>query len=154
MHFSWMHSAVSMVISTGWGVCPGVCVSGGVYTPGPTGRHHPLWPEWQDRCKNITFPQLRLRAVIRLQIYFLRHYITDLGGSRISTYPYSTTTLWFCGSASIPRTLFHLYRCCGPSNPYDTFFFKISFKISYNRKVFFYQQRNDFKLNYEHTGSQ
>ena len=44
------------------GVCPGGCLPGGRgFTP-PL-----LWTEWlTDRCKNITFPQLRLWAVINL----------------------------------------------------------------------------------------
>ena len=38
-------------------VCvPGPCVAG-IHTPSPVNRI-------TDRCKNITFPQLRLRAVI------------------------------------------------------------------------------------------
>ena len=38
---------------------------GEVYTPCPLhARIHPMWTEWlTHRCKNITFPQLRLRAV-------------------------------------------------------------------------------------------
>ena len=68
---------------------------------------------------------------------FFETNITYLGGRSISTYPYSTTTFWFCGSASSSRILlFHLYRCCGPSNPYDAFFFKISFNIFCRRKSF------------------
>ena len=69
-----------------WGVCVsrgGMCLGGvfrecvcpegsrGVHTP-RTQRYTPLDPEAQppvnrmtDRCKNITFPQLCLRAVIR-----------------------------------------------------------------------------------------
>ena len=42
-------------------VYPGVC-------PVNTGIH-PLWTEWPtDRCKNISFPQLRLRTVMTLII--------------------------------------------------------------------------------------
>ena len=58
-------------------VCPGGCLSGWclprwVYTPwtqrqtppsGPRGRHPSLVNRMTDRCKNITFPQLPLRAV-------------------------------------------------------------------------------------------
>ena len=45
-------------------VCLGaVCL--GVYAPIACWDTPPLWTEWlTDRCKNITFPQLRLRAVI------------------------------------------------------------------------------------------
>ena len=46
------------------GVCPGVSARGGVY-PSMHWADTPLWTEWlTDRCKNITFLQLRLRAVI------------------------------------------------------------------------------------------
>ena len=56
------------------GVYPGGCVCpGAVHYPGPKGRHSPP-PQRQtppppvnrmtDRCKNITFPQLHLRAVM------------------------------------------------------------------------------------------
>ena len=81
------------------GVCPGGCVSakGGVpcdlshhafdvtcmlsqhqvsvntnaaaYIQVHAGIHHPLWTEWQTGVKNITFPQLRLPAVIKLTPY-------------------------------------------------------------------------------------
>ena len=47
--------------------CPGcVCLGGvttGVYTPRPRARHPPM-NRMTDRCKNITFPQVRLRVVI------------------------------------------------------------------------------------------
>ena len=44
--------------SASGGLNPGVvCIHGGVQTPPPVNR-------MTDRCKNITFPQLRLRAVI------------------------------------------------------------------------------------------
>ena len=55
---------------TGWGgVCPGVSSQGGVCPggvciPACTEADTPLWTEWlTDRCKNITFPHLRLRTV-------------------------------------------------------------------------------------------
>ena len=42
-----------------------VSYSGGVY-PRMQGRPPPPWTEWQtDRCKNINFPQLCLRTVIK-----------------------------------------------------------------------------------------
>ena len=42
------------------------------HTPPPT-MHVPPWPEWlTDRCKNITFPQLRLRAE-RAQLWIDRN---------------------------------------------------------------------------------
>ena len=56
------------------GVCPRGCLprgclpGGGVAdaSPGPEADTS-LWTEWlTDRCKNITFPQLRLRAVINI----------------------------------------------------------------------------------------
>ena len=57
--------AMSIPACTGQGgVCPGegVC-PGGVYPSMHWGRH-PLWTKWlTDRCKNITFPRLRLRTV-------------------------------------------------------------------------------------------
>ena len=46
--------------------CVGGCLPRGVYIPITCWDTHllPLWREWMtDRCKNITFPQLRLRAV-------------------------------------------------------------------------------------------
>ena len=48
------------------GCLPGECLpGGGVVYPVHAGIHTtPLWTEWlTDRCKNITFPQLRLRTV-------------------------------------------------------------------------------------------
>ena len=46
---------------------------GGVYPSMHWGRHPlPLWTEWlTDICKNITFPQLRLRTVKNME---MRHY--------------------------------------------------------------------------------
>ena len=53
-----------------WGVCLEGCLPGGGsvcsggYTPLP-----PLWTEFLTHaCENITFPQLRLRAVINLNV--------------------------------------------------------------------------------------
>ena len=56
------------------GVCPGGCLPRGVSAggvsvgsciPACTEADTPLWTEWPtDRCKNTTFPQLRLRTVI------------------------------------------------------------------------------------------
>ena len=50
------------------GVCPGGCLPGGVcpgvYHSMHWGRHSPLPVDrMTNRCKNITFPQLRLRTV-------------------------------------------------------------------------------------------
>ena len=46
------------------GDCLGGCLPGGVHPYCMLG-YTPLWTEWlTDRCKNITFLQLRLRAVI------------------------------------------------------------------------------------------
>ena len=53
-----MHWAGCVYPSMHWvgGVCPGM------YPSMHWGRHPTLWREWlTDRCKNITFPQLRLR---------------------------------------------------------------------------------------------
>ena len=36
---------------------------------------HPLVNGITDRCKNITLPQLRLRAVITIKAYFLQYFI-------------------------------------------------------------------------------
>ena len=52
------------LLMTDGGVCPGEGVSAWeVYTPCPLhAMIHPPWTEWlTDGCKNITFPQLRLR---------------------------------------------------------------------------------------------
>ena len=57
----------------------GVSLPGGVYPSMHWGRPPPLWTEWlTDRCKNITFPQLRLWTVIiclregiNFSIYFI-----------------------------------------------------------------------------------
>ena len=45
----------------------GVCLlRGGVYLPGEGVSARHLWTEFlTDTCENITFPQLRLRAVMR-----------------------------------------------------------------------------------------
>ena len=54
----------------------------------------PLWTEWlTDRYKNITFPQLRLRAVIKMThiIRFNREWFTDQSHER-STYNLSHRT--------------------------------------------------------------
>ena len=41
--------------------------------PEPKGRHPP-WSEWlTDRCKNITFSQLRLRVVTSIHIFWRHH---------------------------------------------------------------------------------
>ena len=50
-------------------VCPGVCVCSGCVSGGVTRGCTPLPPvnRMIDRCKNITFKQLRLRAVIKTQ---------------------------------------------------------------------------------------
>ena len=46
-------------VSAQRGCLPGGCI------PACTEADTPLWTEWlTDRCKNITFPQLRLRMVI------------------------------------------------------------------------------------------
>ena len=50
-------SAALAVSGSGWGVCLGGCVCPGGCTP-PCEQNH-------RRCKNITFPQLRLRTVKR-----------------------------------------------------------------------------------------
>ena len=66
------------------GVCSGgVCIQGGLPTPpqdclrgrGVGQAPSPLPREqndWQDRCKNTTFPQLGLRVVIRSECSFCR----------------------------------------------------------------------------------
>ena len=49
----------------GGSVCPGECLPRGCL-PKEVCVHRPLWTEWlTDRCKNITFPQLLLRTVIK-----------------------------------------------------------------------------------------
>ena len=61
------------------GCLPSGCLSRGVYTPCTQkqtpqlhARIHPPWTEWlTDRCKNITFPQLRLLAVIKV-VFWLK----------------------------------------------------------------------------------
>ena len=67
------------------GVCPG-----GVYPSMHWGRHPPCRDRMIDRCKNITFPQHRLRMVITEPIpmtsIFYRHW----------------KRMWTCG----PRTYF------------------------------------------------
>ena len=67
--------AMSIPACTGQGgVCPGGCLPGEVSAqgwclpggcfPACTEADNPLWTEWlTDRCKNITFPLLRLRKV-------------------------------------------------------------------------------------------
>ena len=65
------------------GVCPTpptICLGGLLRGRGRSayrgGGRPPLWTEWlTDRCKNITFPQLRLRAVITIG----RFYVVSLG---------------------------------------------------------------------------
>ena len=81
-----------------------VCVSrgcdGGVFSPDPEPdtpphTHTHLWTEWlTDRCKNITFPQLRLRAVKILNvkkklIYHFLHYYNGMTGN------YGRTVSWW-----------------------------------------------------------
>ena len=48
----------------------GVCVSKHALSQTP----HPPVNRMTDRCKNITFPQLRLRAVINVQVFRVGHY--------------------------------------------------------------------------------
>ena len=50
---------------------PRGCLPGGCVYPNMHCRRHPtpLWTEWQTSVKNITFPQLRLRAVINVQVF-------------------------------------------------------------------------------------
>ena len=77
IHFSRMRTArfscrlggVYVGVSAPGSVCPDGCLPRGtsalgVYTPCPlhAGIHPPM-NRITDRCKNITFPQLRLRAV-------------------------------------------------------------------------------------------
>ena len=60
-------------VAISWGCLPrGVCPGGGCVPRGLSGTPNPLlWTEWlADRCKNITFPQLRLRVVTVLGVFF------------------------------------------------------------------------------------
>ena len=58
--------------------CP---LHAGMHTPCPmiAGTHSPPTPmnRITDRCKNITFPKLRLRAVIKLTLELLHHFQHD-----------------------------------------------------------------------------
>ena len=68
-------------------VCPGGCLPRGCLSRGVYPSMHwadtLLWTEWlTDRCKNITFPQLRLRTVIKMKILI---YITTLGWAEMWT---------------------------------------------------------------------
>ena len=73
MHSSRMHTvrSSSRLLGEG-GVCPGGSVQGkgmgglpgGVYPSMHWGRYPLAVDRMTDRCKNITFPQLRLRTVI------------------------------------------------------------------------------------------
>ena len=58
----------SAAVAVYWGCLPGRGVSaGGVYPSMHWGRHLPPMDRTTDRCKNITFPQLRLRTVIHVR---------------------------------------------------------------------------------------
>ena len=91
MHSSRMRTVCSSSRLFGVGVCPerGVClgvssrgclpIGGCVYSSMHWGRHPPPVDRMTDRCKNITFPQLRLRTVIKTSNPLLISKITFLG---------------------------------------------------------------------------
>ena len=79
---TWMHSSTmraircsdGLLVGGGGGCLPKRGVSAeGVCIPACTEADTlPLWTEWlTDRCKNITFPQLRLRTVTETCVLFL-----------------------------------------------------------------------------------
>ena len=73
MHSSRMRTVRSSGRLLG-GVCPGGGVSAreGVHPSMHWGRHPPPVDRMTDRCKNITFPQLRLRTVIMSGLHLLK----------------------------------------------------------------------------------
>ena len=69
-----------------WGCLPrGVFAEGGSCIPACTEEGPPMWTEWlTDGCKNITFPQLRLRtAITSCEIYSCTHLSGNTGDSSI-----------------------------------------------------------------------
>ena len=95
MHSSRMRTVRSSSrLLWGGGVCP---VVGGVSQHALEQTPAPLWTEWlTDRCKNITFPQLRLRTVISIHCGFNRTNQTIAGclGVHVSRRPVSHNTRW------------------------------------------------------------
>ena len=76
MHSSRMRTVRSSSRLLGGGVCPeGVCPGVVVYPSMHWGRHPPRTEWLTDRCKNITFPQLRLRMVIRMKHIWMFSYL-------------------------------------------------------------------------------